>query len=210
MIMVAFIMASKYIHDSLKLIIYTNNRKPILYNNNNTNNDNKKIEAPITPPTSPRKMPMNINTISANTTIQSINAALSNNTTTNTAHLAENSSATAAPNIPTPVSSPNPNPETVMTSCTSTSNTSTAAAASVTTAPTMTPDRERNLRIARMEQEFLFFLNYDLSVQDPSLLVRWAQSYQVPEKLEISKEEYTSADDADDEMDDEVEVEDQL
>lgn len=62
---------------------------------------------------------------------------------------------------------------------------------------------ERNLRIARMEQEFLFFLNYDLSVQDPSLLVIWAQSYQVPEKDAETEEEYTSADEGDDEMDEE-------
>ncbi|KAI8087037.1 uncharacterized protein B0P05DRAFT_466016 [Gilbertella persicaria] len=111
MIMVAFIMASKYIHDSLRLIIYTNIRKP-------TNS----IVAPITPPTSP-KMP-------SHTSIQ-----------------------------------------------------------------------DRNMRIARMEQEFLFFLNYDLSVNDPSLLVQWAHSYEPNNKQ--TPFDYTSADEGDDEMDDE-------
>ncbi|KAI8875246.1 GIDA-domain-containing protein, partial [Backusella circina FSU 941] len=101
MIMIAYIMASKYIHKSLSLVIYTNNHKhtPLL-----------------TPPTSPKD--------------------------------------------------------------------------------------DRNQRIARMEKEFLFFLNYDLSIQDPVLLVKWAQTYETPDD---SNEDYTSADEGDDEMDEEEE-----
>lgn len=155
--MVAFIMASKYIHDSLRSIIYTSSNRKL---------NSSIISTPITPPTSPR-IPIN----SASTVIQSITTALANDTKS-----AEKSDAVSQ--IVTPVSSP----------------------PSETTAP---KDNERNLRIARMEQEFLFFLNYDLSVQDPSLLVMWAQSYQVPEKTLETEEEYTSADEGDDEMDDE-------
>ncbi|KAI7888852.1 uncharacterized protein EV154DRAFT_516380 [Mucor mucedo] len=157
MIMVAFIMASKYIHDSLRLIIYTSNR-------NITPN---MISTPITPPTSP-KIPIT----STTSVIQSITNALSINNT-----LVEKNDDPSS-NMVTPASSP--------------------------PLEKIAPkDNERNLRIARMEQEFLFFLNYDLSVQDPSLLVLWAQSYQVPEKSPESEQPYTSADDGDDEMDDE-------
>jgi hypothetical protein len=174
MIMVAFIMASKYIHDNLKSIIYTSNRNP---------SQEMRIDIPITPPTSPK---LNINN-STNATIQSISAVV--NTTTATDVTTTTTTEKEDQRL-TPISSPNSE----TTTSTNTSNSYATAS-----------DKERNLRIARMEQEFLFFLNYDLSVQDPSLLVRWAQSYQVAEKNDLEKlveEEYTSADEADDEMDD--------
>lgn len=49
--------------------------------------------------------------------------------------------------------------------------------------------------IERMELEFLHFLNYDLSLTDPMSLVNWAQEYS-------SQTQYTSGDEAGDEMDD--------
>lgn len=157
MIMVAFIMASKYIHDSLRLIIYTSNR-------NLTSN---MISTPITPPTSPR-----IAVNSTTSVIQSITTSLANNNTST------EKTDDLTSSIATPTSSP-----------------------SLEKVPPK--DNERNLRIGRMEQEFLFFLNYDLSVQDPSLLVLWAQSYQTPDKTPETEQPYTSADEGDDEMDEE-------
>jgi hypothetical protein len=68
------------------------------------------------------------------------------------------------------------------------------------TSPKAQDDQKQ--RIARMEQEFLFFLNYDLSIQDPVVLVKWAQSYETPNDI---NEDYTSADEGDDEMDDDEE-----
>jgi hypothetical protein len=157
MIMVAYIMASKYIHDSLRLIIYTNNRTP------------SSIEAPITPPTSPK-----IFTTANVNTIQYITTTITNNDS-------KPSSAPLAKGDDTIVHQKDES------------------------APSASHGNDRNVRIARMEQEFLFFLNYDLSVQDPPLLVRWAQMYQEPEKKNETEEEYTSADEGDDEMDDEEE-----
>lgn len=149
-------MASKYIHDSLRLIIYTNNRK-----------SPSSIE-PITPPTSPKTSAVN--------NIQHITTTITT-TINNEKPLAKDSE---------------PNDTTVHEKDESSST-------------QISHHNDRNMRIARMEQEFLFFLNYDLSVQDPSLLVRWAQSYEEPEKKNETEEEYTSADEGDDEMDDEEE-----
>ncbi|CAO3656005.1 unnamed protein product [Mucor hiemalis] len=162
MIMVAFIMASKYIHESLKKIIYTGGQrlKPAIQNNSKSLNSTESL---ITPPTSP-KIPV------TSQVIQNITEVLEKSTDTK--------------EIP---------------------NTTTTTTPTTTPPPTEVNHQERNQRIARMEQEFLFFLNYDLSVQDPSLLVKWAQSYQIPEKKEETEEEYTSADEGDDEMDDEDE-----
>ncbi|KAI7903942.1 uncharacterized protein BX663DRAFT_505798 [Cokeromyces recurvatus] len=123
--MVAYIMAAKYIHRCLQLIIYTNSRQ-----SNNT--------TPITPPTSPK--------------IMSGNASLTytNNSLLDIVH------------------------------------------------------DDRNIRIKRMEQEFLCFLNHDLSVQDTLLLVYWARTYDNNDTLEDKIEDnYTSADEGDDEMDEE-------
>lgn len=180
MIMVAFIMASKYIHDSLRLIIYTNIRKHA-----------SVITAPITPPTSPR-IP--------------ITASIIENTNTSPP-----SSSSSDDNNPQKV------PITTATTPTTAADNATASDDTITTqknesVPAATnpipemSDKDRNLRIARMEQEFLFFLNYDLSVQDPSLLVKWAQSYESPEENKPETDEtYTSADEGDDEMDDDEE-----
>ncbi|KAI8349408.1 hypothetical protein BD560DRAFT_358587 [Blakeslea trispora] len=147
MIMVAFIMASKYIHDSLRLIIYTNMRKPL-----------SNYASPITPPNSPPRFYSNTNSDQQshnNDTIIAKNTQPSKHNQNNTP--LENSAI-----------------------------------------------QDRNKRIARMEKEFLFFLNYDLSVQDPSLLVRWAHTYQDSNKqTETVQSDYTSADEGDDEMDDE-------
>ncbi|KAG2237140.1 hypothetical protein BDF21DRAFT_116994 [Thamnidium elegans] len=139
MIMVAFIMASKYIHDCLRLVIYTSSRERSPHFNSMPHSPKAPVQfirstPPLTPPL---------------TSIE----------------LSENK-----PNNPI---------------------------------ETLPKDKERTMRIARMEQEFLFFLNYDLSVQDPILLVKWAHSYQVPDGQGLETEEYTSADEGDDEMDDE-------
>lgn len=195
MIMVAFIMASKYIHESLKKIIYTGGQrlKPAINQNNtnNNNNNNKKstntTDTLITPPTSP-KIPVTAQVI------QNITEALEKST--DTKQIPDNNTAATA------------TAAAETTASTTTSATTCEAAPATTPAtppPTEVNHQERNQRIARMEQEFLFFLNYDLSVQDPSLLVKWAQSYQIPEKKDETEEEYTSADEGDDEMDDEDE-----
>ncbi|KAL7320410.1 hypothetical protein PS15m_000302 [Mucor circinelloides] len=189
MIMVAFIMASKYIHDSLRLIIYTNIRKHA-----------SVITAPITPPTSPR-IPITASIIENITTALNID-----NTNTSPP-----SSSSSDDNNPQKV------PITTATTPTTAADNATASDDTITTqknesVPAATnpipevSDKDRNLRIARMEQEFLFFLNYDLSVQDPSLLVKWAQSYESPEENKPETDEtYTSADEGDDEMDDDEE-----
>ncbi|KAI9483240.1 MAG: hypothetical protein EXX96DRAFT_557394 [Benjaminiella poitrasii] len=135
MIMVAYIMASKYIHNCLKSVIYTNARKPAEAQDAPNKN---KMTTPLTPPTSPEMTKIDQDTPSASTI--------------------------------------------TMTAAT----------------------EDRNLRIARMEREFLFFLDYDLSVQDPSYLVQWARTFDGKEMLkEAEVDSYTSADEGDDEMDDE-------
>ncbi|KAI8889841.1 hypothetical protein K501DRAFT_238121 [Backusella circina FSU 941] len=139
MIMIAYIMASKYIHQCLSLIIYANDR---------VSTKVEKVEAPITPPTSPHQHKCSIPFLISPT-----------NTTTATPKKAE--------------------------------------------------DDEKNQRIAKMEQEFLYFLHYDLSIQDPSLFIKWAQSYEEQKQEEQveknTEEQYTSADEGDDEMDDDNE-----
>lgn len=172
MIMVAFIMATKYIHDSLRLIIYTNSRKPF------------SVDRPITPPASPK-------IYLATTPV--VNATRHMSTTTITTHTGNVKASS--------LNSDSKPPLNLNTDDTIVHEKDEFLAQQ--TEPSKGEDR--NLRIARMEQEFLFFLNYDLSVQDPSLLVRWAQSYEDPEKRNDIKEEYTSADEGDDEMDDEEE-----
>ncbi|KAI9280801.1 hypothetical protein BY458DRAFT_500411 [Sporodiniella umbellata] len=62
---------------------------------------------------------------------------------------------------------------------------------------------EKKHKIERMEKEFLCFLDYDLSVSDPTALVYWAHSYDDTLDTLYSDREYTSADEGDDEMDDE-------
>jgi hypothetical protein len=144
MIMIAYIMASKYIHQCLSLIIYANDRVPTKV---------EKVEAPITPPTSPHQHKCS---------------------------------------IPFLISPTN------------------ADIAAATATPKKAEDEEKNQRIAKMEQEFLYFLHYDLSIQDPSLFIKWAQSYEEPkqeqeETKQKNEEQYTSADEGDDEMDDDNE-----
>lgn len=176
MIMVAFIMASKYIHESLKKIIYTGGQrlKPAIHQNNDNNNKSTNTtNTLITPPTSP-KIPITTQAI------QNITEALEKST--DAKQIPDNN-----------------------TAATATATNEATATTPATPPPTEVNHQERNQRIARMEQEFLFFLNYDLSVQDPSLLVKWAQSYQIPEKKDETEEEYTSADEGDDEMDEEDE-----
>ncbi|KAG0798748.1 hypothetical protein G6F22_003912 [Rhizopus arrhizus] len=63
---------------------------------------------------------------------------------------------------------------------------------------------EKKQKIERMEKEFLCFLNHDLSITDPVALVEWAQSFE--ESASSSNtfcmdQNYTSADEGDDEMD---------
>lgn len=184
MIMVAFIMASKYIHDSLRLIIYTNIRKHV-----------SVITAPITPPTSP-KMPI------TNSIIENITTALNINDNTPPPS-SSNDESNSQKVLITTTDNAATSDDTITTSKNESHTPKTATA---TTSPTpKVSDKDRNLRIARMEQEFLFFLNYDLSVQDPSLFVKWAQSYESPEDKFESEETYTSADEGDDEMDDDEE-----
>ncbi|KAI8991840.1 hypothetical protein BDF20DRAFT_846768 [Mycotypha africana] len=65
-------------------------------------------------------------------------------------------------------------------------------------------DVERALKIACLEREFLYCLNYDLSVEDPSSLVTWAHNFDnSPANFNCVRQEYTSADEADDEMEEE-------
>ncbi|CEP09341.1 hypothetical protein [Parasitella parasitica] len=169
MIMIAYIMASRYIHDSLRLIIYTNVRKHASI-----------ITTPITPPSSPKMF-------ITSSIIENITIALNNHTSTSSSSDENNSQ-----KVP-------------ITSDDSTNSQKNESSTTATNPIPEVTDEDRNLRIARMEQEFLFFLNYDLSVQDPSLLVKWAQSYESPEDKNESKEAYTSADEGDDEMDDDEE-----
>ncbi|OBZ86298.1 hypothetical protein A0J61_05646 [Choanephora cucurbitarum] len=151
MIMVAFIMASKYIHDSLRLIVYTNTRKPLT----------TSYASPITPPNSPPHFCRNTNT-------------------DNDSHNETN--------------------DTIIAKSTQQPNLKHDQNISIEKSAI----QDRNMRIARMEKEFLFFLNYDLSVQDPSLLVRWTHTYEDSNKqTESAYSDYTSADEGDDEMDDE-------
>ncbi|KAI7870158.1 hypothetical protein BDF14DRAFT_1775150 [Spinellus fusiger] len=56
---------------------------------------------------------------------------------------------------------------------------------------------DKIVRIMRMELEFLTFLNYDLTIDDPTHLVLWAQTFEEPEDFSDF-----SGDDGDDEMDD--------
>lgn len=189
MIMVAFIMASKYIHDSLRLIIYTNIRKHA-----------SVITAPITPPTSPR-IPITASIIENITTALNID---------NTNTSPPSSSSSDDNNLQKVLITTATTPTTAADNATASDDTiTTQKNESVPAATNPIPevsDKDRNLRIARMEQEFLFFLNYDLSVQDPSLLVKWAQSYESPEENKPETDEtYTSADEGDDEMDDDEE-----
>ncbi|KAI9363773.1 hypothetical protein BD770DRAFT_407334 [Pilaira anomala] len=178
MIMVAYIMASKYIHDCLRLVIYTSSRKPspILASMANL----PIIPVQLIQNTSP--------TTPSSTTSKKVTDIITNNSTEITT---ENSTETKNTTTTTTTTTTN----TMEISENKTNSTDTIAA--------LSKDKERNMRIARMEQEFLFFLNYDLSVQDPLLLVKWAQSYEVPEQGSETEEEYTSADEGDDEMDDE-------
>lgn len=85
--------------------------------------------------------------------------------------------------------------------------------------PSPSPPRshqpERHLQILRMEFEFLHFLNYDLSVSDTIKLIHWAQRFDddilpsikqpgvqvTGNKHNHEDEEYSSADDGDDELD---------
>ncbi|KAI8645956.1 hypothetical protein BD408DRAFT_360489 [Parasitella parasitica] len=175
MIMVAFIMASRYIHDSLKLIIYTNIRK-----------NASVITAPITPPTSP-KMPI------TTSIVENITIALKNHASSSLSSDENNSQ-----KVPIAIDNATASDDTIAAK----KNESYMTAAN--RIPEVS-DKDRNLRIARMEREFMFFLNYDLSVQNPSLLVKWAQSYESPEDKQKNEESYTSADEGDDEMDDEEE-----
>jgi hypothetical protein len=50
----------------------------------------------------------------------------------------------------------------------------------------------------RLELEFMYFLDHDLSTADPAKLVRWAQTFDTP----APDDDSTSADEGDDEMDD--------
>lgn len=176
-------MASKYIHDSLRLIIYTNTRKHV-----------SVITAPITPPTSP-KMPITASIIENITIALNIN----NNTPLPSSSSDENNSQ----KVPITTDNATTSDDTITTTKNE-SHTPKTATATPSPIPEVS-DKDRNLRIARMEQEFLFFLNYDLSVQDPSLLVKWAQSYESLENKSENEETYTSADEGDDEMDDDEE-----
>ncbi|CAO3697883.1 unnamed protein product [Rhizopus microsporus] len=136
MIYVAYNLAAKYIHDCLRLVIYTTQ---------------KYIDRPMTPPTSP-KIPQNDNNNNNNDN--------NNNTTVH-------------------------NVTSIFQSC-------------------IENDVEKRQKVARMEKEFLCFLNFDLSVDDPIALIEWAQSYDdAPKQSTIFclDEKYTSADEGDDEMD---------
>lgn len=185
-------MASKYIHDSLRLIIYTNIRKHASI-----------ITAPITPPTSP-KIPITASIIENITTALNIN----NNTPPPSSSSSDDNNSQKVP-ITTATTTPIPTPaadNATASDDTITTQKNESVPAAATNPIPQVSDKDRNLRIARMEQEFLFFLNYDLSVQDPSLLVKWAQSYESPEENKPESDEaYTSADEGDDEMDDDEE-----
>ncbi|KAI9026421.1 hypothetical protein CLU79DRAFT_717409 [Phycomyces nitens] len=135
LIMVAYIMASKFLHDNLRTIIHTTQHtpppsKPTIP----ATNTNSSLHL-ITPPTSP-KAPVKESTVSTSV-------------------------------IP----------------CAS------------------HPIDDRAVRIMRMEIEFLEFINYDLSVNDPIHLVLWAQTFDKPEDFDSTSDDL-SADDGDDEMDD--------
>ncbi|KAL0094919.1 hypothetical protein F4703DRAFT_1045925 [Phycomyces blakesleeanus] len=137
LIMVAYIMASKFLHDNLRTIIHTNSQhtasqpKPTA-----PTADSKKPLHLITPPTSP-KAPIKESTVPTS-------------------------------DIPCVIHY---------------------------------PTDDRAVRIMRMEIEFLEFINYDLSVNDPIHLVLWAQSFDKPEDLDFKSDDL-SADDGDDEMED--------
>lgn len=174
-------MASKYIHDCLRLVIYTSSRKP-----------SPTLASMSNLPIIPVQFIQNTSpTTSSSTTSKKVTDIISNNSTEITT---ENSTNTK--NTTTTIS-------TTTTTTTNTMEISENKTNSTDAVATLSKDKERNMRIARMEQEFLFFLNYDLSVQDPLLLVKWAQSYEVPEQGSETEEEYTSADEGDDEMDEE-------
>lgn len=173
--MVAYIMASKYIHDSLQLIIYTNAR-------NKTEMKDADQSEPITPPTSPKRI------FIASAQPESIHSMLN--------EIDEMQRKCTDKTLSTDSSE----------ACTS-NDTTTAQKDEIFTPITNKDDtatRERNIRIARMELEFFHFLNYDLSVQDPIMLVKWAQNYEPAEENHSEKDQdYNSADEGDDEMDEE-------
>ncbi|GAA5797339.1 hypothetical protein HPULCUR_002721 [Helicostylum pulchrum] len=66
---------------------------------------------------------------------------------------------------------------------------------------------ERHFQILRMELEFLHFLNYDLSLTDTLKWIHWAQSFQEDDTClssdtsDTDEFHYTSADEGDDELD---------
>lgn len=66
------------------------------------------------------------------------------------------------------------------------------------------PPNQRALRAARMEIEFLHFLNYDLTLSDPVRLITWAHQFPHPTFCQEEEErDYhsSSADEGDDELD---------
>lgn len=176
MIMVAFIMASKYIHDTLQLIIYTNSRK---------NNHTAAAAALLS--SSSKK-------VFYSSQAQSIDYLLNRMQRFNDDY------------VPTTVIAGSINTETLSSSSVISTTSSNDTLLLPKKEEGEMTSTERNTRIARMELEFLHFLNYDLSVEDPVMLVKWAQGYEDEKndnnKKPLSEPNYEADDEMDDEMDD--------
>ncbi|KAI9356899.1 hypothetical protein BD770DRAFT_411080 [Pilaira anomala] len=86
---------------------------------------------------------------------------------------------------------------------TTTPTTTTTTTNNTTPSPSTQPAavrQERHYQILRMELEFLNFLNYDLSLSDTLNLVHWAQGFQDDDDDEEEEEfQYTSGDEGGDE-----------
>ncbi|KAI8081422.1 uncharacterized protein BX664DRAFT_340362 [Halteromyces radiatus] len=177
LIMVAYLMAAKFLHDNLRLIIH--------------------VPATNPSPSSSLSIPSTTTT----TSIPSTSISSSSTSHPVTDSLVEKSSSTLPSSPPTSPSQSSGN-NIFMSSSSSTQQTSSEPPLTPphpsTKITTRTPN-ERNLRIMRLELEFLHFLDYDLSTPDPARLVRWAHTFDTPP---VPVDDCTSADEGDDEMDD--------
>ncbi|KAI9302981.1 hypothetical protein BJ944DRAFT_269098 [Cunninghamella echinulata] len=223
LITIAYLIAAKFLHSNLKLIIHV------------------PTSPPPSPPTSPilftdsinssTSLPLSINSINNNNNNNNnnnINAKTTITTNATTNNKNNNNDKTVEPftNLtpPSPSPSPSPLPTPLPTPSNdnnntdnnnipmalsnnnllniSTSTTSTTSSSTSTTSFNSTLN-DYHLRILRLEMEFLYFLDYDLSLPDPAKLVRWANTFDATNEL---IDECTSADEGDDEMDDEIDT----
>ncbi|CAO3636402.1 unnamed protein product [Cunninghamella echinulata] len=215
LITIAYLIAAKFLHSNLKLIIHIPTSpppspptSPILFTDS------------INPSTSPS---LSINPINNNNNNINTKTTVTTNATTDDNNN-NNDDKTTEPfttlTLPSPSSSPSPSPSSLPSLSSNNNNnnnnipialshdnllnistSSTSSSASITSFSSTLNDY--HLRILRLEMEFLYFLDYDLSLPDPAKLVRWANTFDTTNEL---IDDCTSADEGDDEMDDEIDT----